>query len=159
MSFSQPQLEKHLSQSRHTCTHCQKLVVDPENSSKPVKRVNLARTGWIEFRNTFEYTVAELLRASQDACPVFERLVRSIEADLLRGARDGHRSVNIHLEITSSLSDKQGTAPNVKSVKIDCRWIDTDESLMDREAIQQNRYSFEAEVGTYRLMSKSHVFV
>jgi hypothetical protein len=124
-----------------------------------VKTVNPTRHGWIEFRNTFKYTVAELLQANQDACPVFERLVRSIDADSLRVASNDHRSVNIHLEMNSNISDKQGTAPNVTSAKIDCRWIDTDKSLMDYEAIEQNRYTFEAEVGMYRLMCKSHLFV
>lgn len=159
MSFYQAPLEELLSQSRHTCTHCQKLIIDPENSSKPVKRVNLATQGWIEFRNTFEFAVAVLLQASQDACPVFERLVRSIDADSLCSPSNGLRSVNIHLDMTSSTSDTQMTAANVKRVKIDCRWMDTDESVMDYDAFKRNAYAFEAEAGMYRLIYRSHVFV
>jgi hypothetical protein len=148
MSFSQPRAEEHLCQSRHTCTHCQKLIIDPKNSSKP-----------------FRYTAGELLQASQDACPLFEGLAKIIDVDLLRIASNANRSIDVYLELKSKGLVKSRTAPNVIRVKIDYLWVDTNESFIDYEAIEdwdtkmetieQNTYVVDAEPGEHRSTSKS----
>lgn len=136
----QEQETRHLSQSRHTCAHCQKLVIDP---TKPISPANRAGKSWTEIRNTFKYTVAELLQAGKDSCPIFERIVtRGIEYDSWSVSSNNNRSVDVHFDLITSM-----TPLNVTKVKVICHWTDTDEGLMNSEGIKQNTYSVEAESG------------
>lgn len=147
MSFIQGERVS-LSQSRHTCAHCQKLVID---AATPSKGVNRAGDSWTEIRNTFRYTVVELLQASKDACPIFERLVTwCIDHDSWPVLRNINRSIDVHLDLIISVtSESQKPALNVKRAKVSCHWADTSESILDFEGIKQNTYVFEAESGMY----------
>lgn len=144
MTSSRQQVE-HLSQHLHACTHCRKLIIDPSISLKPVKRWRHGSDESIYFCNSFRYTVADLLHASRDGCLPLERLVGSISTDSLRDASNGSKSVDIHLNMVSSCSESRGmTEANVTSMKVDCRWHDTSESLLDRAAARDNAYGIEA---------------
>lgn len=149
MSSQVSQLERHLSYARHTCFHCQKIIINPEISSKQIKKFDKPTQGWIEFRNTFQFTVTQLLQASEYGCPIFERIVGSINGKVLRLESNATRTVNVHFDLVSITTDLQKTSSNVKRAKINCRWMDTDEGLIDYGSLKLNTYAFEAETGMY----------
>lgn len=79
---------------------------------------------------------------------IIEGLVESIGGYLL-GAIQSRRTVKLHFDVIASTSEKQKTARNVTRAKISYQRAGTDESLMDRDAINYNAYAFEAEIGVY----------
>lgn len=105
--------------------------------------------GWVEFRNTFSYNISELLQASKDVCPIFERIVGSMDGDVLHLKSNATRSVDVHFDLVSVTTDRQMTSSDVKRAKISCWWMGTTEALMDYDAVKLNTYAFEAEAGVY----------
>jgi hypothetical protein len=112
------QLGEHISKSHHICVHCQRLTIDPENSSKPVGRSYNAKISY----NSFAFTVAEIFQASRDACPIFKQLVKSIDYSVnseldITGNRP--RNALIDLQLWSIIKPEK--TPDLSSVKILCR--------------------------------------
>ncbi|TVY68859.1 hypothetical protein LSUE1_G007031 [Lachnellula suecica] len=64
---------KHLSESRHSCKYCQRIVLNPTTSSTPV----VTEYGQTISTNSFEFTAGEIAQAERDDCLLFQRLARN----------------------------------------------------------------------------------
>jgi hypothetical protein len=58
-----------LFESRHSCYHCQRIIIDPS-----VVRIHKPPQVYATMINSFEFSAAEVTRAIQDKCLLFQGL-------------------------------------------------------------------------------------
>jgi hypothetical protein len=144
-------ISMHLLKSRHSCRHCQKIIIDPENSSTPVIRKSSA----IKFKNTFDLTAGEIAQADQDGRLLFRRLISSMDFPAsnnpLRNNAHAERVVLLDLKFNSRPSQKPPSPDevpvNLMSARVEWRWSPHTESPMSFDPQAKNEYRFDAEAG------------
>ncbi|KUJ12463.1 HET-domain-containing protein [Mollisia scopiformis] len=96
-----------LSRSRQSCHHCQRIVIAPPASI-------LDDAPFKSFINSFEFSLREVLDASESSCVLFQRIARYLEEDFFEDPppnvqwftdNQPDRKILLHFEIKPSIFD------------------------------------------------------
>ena len=105
---------KDLSRSRHSCRYCQSIIIGPSasvfNTWQPFK----------SFINSFEFSLTEIVNASENSCVLFQRIVRDLATDFFEDPppdvqwyinKHPDRRIRLHFQIEPATFDAIDTDP------------------------------------------------
>jgi hypothetical protein len=145
-----------ISRSRHSCRYCQKIVIGPSasvfNDASPWQPFN-------SFINSFEFSLTDIVHASEKSCAFFQRIMRDLAADFIEDPPpdvqwfiNNHpdRRIRLHFQIEPGVFDAVNTDPPY-TCSISWLWERANEAKDTPVWYGVDRYTYElcSEPGMY----------
>lgn len=108
---------ENLSRLRHSCCYCQKIVIEPSAS---IFNDASQCQPFQSFINSFEFSLTEIVEASENNCVLFQRIVRDLAEDYFEDpppnlqwwiSNHPDRRIRLHFQIEPGTFDAINSTP------------------------------------------------
>jgi hypothetical protein len=145
-----------LSRSRHSCRYCQRIVIEPSAS------VFNDASPWQPFKsfiNGFEFSLREIVDASENSCVLFQRIVRDLTQDFfeypppdVQWYINNHpdRRIRLHFQIEPATFDAiNADPPYICLISWLWEWANEAKDTPAWCGVDRNTYELCSEPGIY----------